>query len=198
MLRQFRHTKIVVTLGPSTERPEQLRALIGAGVDVMRLNMAHATTEWVASTVAAIRATSREVARHLAVMMDVKGPEIRTGPVPSPIDLEPGDRVELFTDVPTPGFDGVSVSVNYRDLPRDVEVGATILIDSGLLRLEIVDKDASRVRCRVVTRGTLGSRRHINLPGVDVNLPALTEKDRRDVLAGVAAACVSVMVISEI
>ncbi|MFN7981949.1 MAG: pyruvate kinase [Vicinamibacterales bacterium] len=187
MLRQFRHTKIVVTLGPSTERPEQLRSLIGAGVDVMRLNMAHATTEWVASTVAAIRAMSQEVARHVAVMMDVKGPEIRTGPVTSPIELEPGDRVELFTDVPTEGFDGVSVSVNYRDLPRDVEVGATILIDSGLLRLEIVGKDASRVWCRVMTRGTLGARRHINLPGVDVNLPALTEKDRRDVLAGVTA-----------
>ena len=185
MLRQFRHTKIVVTLGPSTERPEQLRALIDAGVDVMRLNMAHATSEWVASTVAAIREVSRQASRHVAVMMDVKGPEIRTGPLPRSVELEPGDEIELFTETPRDGFKGVSVSVNYRDLPADVEVGATILIDSGLLRLEIIGKDATHVRCRVLTRGMLGSRRHINLPGVEVNLPALTEKDRLDVLTGV-------------
>lgn len=187
MLRPFRHTKIVVTLGPSTERPEQLRALIDAGVDVLRLNMAHATREWVASTVHAIREVSREATRQVAVMMDVKGPEIRTGPLAEPIELEPGDVLEFFTDTPTDGFPGVSVPVNYRHLPDDVAVGATILIDSGLIRLEITAKDTTRVRCRVLTRGTLGSRRHINLPGVEVNLPALTEKDERDVLAGVAA-----------
>lgn len=187
MLRQFRHTKIVVTLGPSTESPEQLRLLIDAGVDVMRLNMAHATSEWVASTVAAIRDVSRQASRQVAVMMDVKGPEIRTGALSVPLELEPGDLLELFTETPSDGFTGVSVPVNYRDLPDDVEVGDTILIDSGLIRLEIAEKDATRVRCRVLTRGTLGSRRHLNLPGVEVNLPALTDKDRRDVRAGVDA-----------
>ncbi|MEQ1913064.1 MAG: pyruvate kinase, partial [Vicinamibacterales bacterium] len=157
------------------------------GIDVMRLNMAHGTSEWVASLVGRIREVSAEVSRHVAVMMDVKGPEIRTGVVAGPIELEPGDVLELFTDSPSEGFRGASVEVNYPGLPADVIVGATILIDSGLIRLEITDKDATHVRCRVLTRGTLGSRRHINLPGVEVNLPALTEKDERDVRAGVAA-----------
>lgn len=186
MIRQFRHTKIIATLGPATERPEQLRALIDAGVDVLRLNMAHATTDWVESVVLQIRDVSALAGRQVAVMMDVKGPEIRTGAVPAPIELEPGDQLELYSTTPSPGFAGISVPVNYRDLPADVTVGATILIDSGLIRLEIVDKDSERVQCRVLTKGTLGSKRHVNLPGVDVNLPALTEKDAHDVSAGVA------------
>ena len=187
MPAQYRHTKIVATIGPATESREHLKQLIVDGIDVMRLNMAHGTSEWVASLVGRIREVSAEVSRHVAVMMDVKGPEIRTGVVAGPIELEPGDRLELFTDSPSEGFGGASVEVNYPGLPSDVIVGATILIDSGLIRLEITDKDATHVRCTVLTKGTLGSRRHINLPGVDVNLPALTEKDERDVRAGVAA-----------
>lgn len=187
MAAQYRHTKIVGTIGPATESREHLEQLIIDGIDVMRLNMAHGTSEWVASLVGRIREVSAAVSRHVAVMMDVKGPEIRTGVVAGSIELEPGDRLELFTDSPSAGFRGASVEVNYPGLPADVRVGATILIDSGLIRLEITDKDTTHVRCRVLTKGTLGSRRHINLPGVDVNLPALTEKDERDVHAGVAA-----------
>lgn len=181
----YRHTKIIATLGPATESKERLEQLIRAGVDVIRLNMAHGTGEWVATVIQRIREVSAELSRHIAVMMDVKGPEIRTGPVAEPLELKVGDVIEFYTDTPTEGIRGVSV--NYPHLPADVKVGATVLVDSGLIRLQIESKDDTHVQCRVLTPGRLGSRRHINLPGVDVNLPSLTEKDERDVAAGVAA-----------
>jgi pyruvate kinase len=181
----YRHTKIVATLGPATEEPEQLEKLILAGVDVIRLNMAHATEEWVIERVRRIREVSAHIGRHVAVMMDVKGPEIRTGPIPQPIDLAAGESFAFFAQPPAEPIHGVAV--NYAGLAADVTVGAVMLVDSGLIRFEVVSKDETTVHCRVLTPGRLGSRRHINLPGVDVNLPALTEKDRRDVRAGVTA-----------
>jgi pyruvate kinase len=181
----YRHTKIIATLGPSTESREKLAELISAGVDVMRLNMAHGSAEWVTSIIERIRDVSRELQRHVAVMMDVKGPEIRTGPVSAPMDLNIGEDFEFYTVKPTDGARGVVV--NYPGLPMDVQVGATVLVDSGMIRMEVLEKDATHVRCRVLTPGTLGSRRHINLPGVDVNLPSLTEKDEADIRVGVKA-----------
>ena len=183
----YRHTKIIATVGPATESPEKLEKLILAGLDVMRLNMAHGTSDWVTSLVKRIRDVSVGVQRHVAVMMDVKGPEIRTGVVTDPIDLQEGDPFELYTESPTTGLRGVDV--NYAGLAQDVGVGATVLVDSGLIRMEVVEKDQTSLRCRVTTPGRLGSRRHINLPGVDVNLPSLTEKDERDIRAGVEAGC---------
>jgi pyruvate kinase len=175
----------VATLGPSTESPEQLEKLILAGVDVIRLNMAHATEEWVLERVRRIREVSGRIGRHVAVMMDVKGPEIRTGAIAQPIDLAAGEAFAFYTRAPVEAIRGVEV--NYAGLAADVTVGAVMLVDSGLMRFEVVSKDETTVHCRVLTPGRIGSRRHINLPGVDVNLPALTEKDRRDVRAGVTA-----------
>jgi pyruvate kinase len=183
----YRHTKIIATVGPATESPEKLGELILAGLDVMRLNMAHGSDDWVTSLVKRIREVSVEVRRHVAVMMDVKGPEIRTGVVAEPIELKTGELFELYTTGPRNGVRGVDV--NYPGLPQDVNVGATVLLDSGLIRMEVVEKDETSIRCRVTTPGRLGSRRHINLPGVDVNLPSLTEKDERDIRVGVEAGC---------
>ena len=185
MRGHYRHTKIVVTLGPATESGEMLVRLIAGGADVMRLNMAHGTGDWVRNLVKQIREVSEEIGRHVAVMMDVKGPEIRTGPVTESIDLKTGEEFEFFTSTPTPGIRGVSV--NYPGLPADVNVGATVLVDSGLIRLQVLRKDETHVRCCVLTPGKLGSRRHINLPGVDVSLPSLTEKDIADIRVGVEA-----------
>src|SRR5436190_10787532 len=183
----YRHTKIIATVGPATESPERLEQLIVAGLDVIRLNMAHGTSEWVTSLVKRIRDVSVRVQRHVAVMMDVKGPEIRTGVVSDPIDLLEGDPFELYTANPTTGLRGVDV--NYAGLARDIAVGGTVLVDSGLIRMEVVEKNETSLSCRVTTAGRLGSRRHINLPGVDVNLPSLTEKDERDIRVGVEAGC---------
>jgi pyruvate kinase len=180
----YRHTKIVATIGPATESEEKLAQLISAGVDVMRLNMAHGSGEWAAELIRRVRKVSNELRRHVAIMMDVKGPEIRTGATKDVLELCVGDMLELYTDAPTEGMR--SVFVNYPGLPGDVLVGSTILVDSGLIRLEVIGIEATRVQCRVSTPGSLGSRRHVNLPGVEVSLPALTEKDERDLEAGVA------------
>ena len=187
MPEYFRHTKIIATLGPATESKEMLTKLITSGVDIMRLNMAHASHQWVKDAIWFIREVSSEVGRHVAVMMDVKGPEIRTGVVDSPLDVQKGDKFEFFIEKAEPTGDMPSVSVNYPGLPGDVEVGATVLVDSGLIRMKVLEKDDGRVRCEVLTPGTIGSKRHINLPGVYVNLPSLTKKDEDDLKAGVEA-----------
>lgn len=183
----FRHTKIIATLGPATESKEMLAKLILAGVDILRLNMAHASHQWVDDAMWFIREASTEVGRHVAVMMDVKGPEIRTGTVSSPIDLAFDSLFEFYIESAGPTGDVPSVSVNYPGLPQDVDVGKTVLVDSGLIQMRVESKDECRVRCRILTPGTLGSKRHINLPGVFVNLPCLTAKDELDLQAGVRA-----------
>lgn len=186
-LPSFRRTKIIATLGPATESEKALTRLIESGVDVIRLNMAHAKHDWTREVIRRIRAVSLKVGREVAIMMDIKGPEIRTGDVTSPIELRPG---EIFDFTVKPGADREnaeeirSVDVNYRDLVNDIKVGDIVLVDNGLIRLEVRAKDASHIRCCVLTPGTLTSRRHINLPGVRVNLPSFTEKDRGDSLVG--------------
>ncbi|MGB7344204.1 MAG: pyruvate kinase [Pirellulaceae bacterium] len=191
-----RHTKIIATLGPATESVEKLRELIDAGVDVIRLNMAHGTGQWAKDIVQRLREVSGQASRHVAVMMDIKGPEIRTGPVEKPIDLKVGDRVYLQTNTEATvahvesEADAPSVycvTVNYPNLGSDINVGATVLVDSGLLRMKVLEIEATGVLCEVLTAGVLGSRRHINLPGVEVSLPALTKKDIADLKDGVAA-----------
>jgi pyruvate kinase len=186
--KDYRYTKIIATIGPATESLENLRRLIAAGADVMRLNMAHATGEWVLRVVARIREVSSELDRHVAVMMDVKGPEIRTGDLPEPVPLKPGDKVRFVSQGPVEQISGMlSVSVNYPLLARDIPVGSSVLVDNGMLRLRAIEKTPSSVICEVLTAAKLGSRRHINLPGVEVDLPALTEKDLRDLRVGVEA-----------
>lgn len=187
MSSYYRHTKIIATLGPATETKEMLGALIQNGVDIMRLNMAHASHQWVADAMWFIREVSSEVGRSVAVMMDVKGPEIRTGFVDAPIELKKGDRIEFHVDGAEPSEEIVSVSVNYAELPSEVEVGDKVLVDSGLIQLRVVSKDDVHIEFEVLTPGSLGSRRHINLPGIQVHLPALTEKDEADLRAGVKA-----------
>src|SRR5688572_20737067 len=185
----FRRTKIIFTLGPATESEAMLEKMITGGADIVRLNMAHAKHDWTRSTIQLIRAISKRVGREVAVMMDIKGPEIRTGDLANPIDLKPGEIFD-FTVQPAAAGETAhevrSVDVNYRDLVNDIAVGDTVLVDNGLIRLEVLAKDAAHIRCRVLIPGQLSSRRHINLPGVRVNLPAFTEKDRADTLVGIA------------
>ena len=187
MSTYFRHTKIIATLGPATESKEMLAKLIVEGVDILRLNMAHATHKWVEDAMWFIREASSEVGRHVGVMMDVKGPEIRTGKVERPIELQIGDHFEFYIESATPTGDMAAVSVNYPGLPKDLEVGVTVLVDSGLIRMRVLELDDGHVRCVVLTPGSIGSKRHINLPGVFVNLPCLTKKDEDDLKAGVKA-----------
>lgn len=186
---RFRRTKIIFTIGPATADVPMLESLIRAGVDICRLNMAHASHDWTRGTLERVREACGRAGRKIATLMDIKGPEVRTGPLEHPLELGHGDLLELWTGVqppPLPSTPGRHrVPVNYPDLGRDVRVGNVVLVDSGLLRLEIVEIAGDFVLTKVLTGGSLGSRRHINLPGVEVNLPSVTEKDVADVEVGV-------------
>lgn len=162
-----------------------LEQLIMGGVDVCRLNMAHADHTWTRTMIRRVREVCQRTGRQIALLMDVKGPEIRTGDLPGPVELKVGQMIDLVTEAVVPEDGILTVSVNYPGFGRDVAVGATVLVDSGLIRLEAISVSPQRVRCRVVVPAKLGNRRHINLPGVKVRLPALTAKDRADIAVGV-------------
>lgn len=180
----MRKTKIVCTLGPATDSPENLAALIAAGADVFRLNMSHGSHEWVRAVVPRIREVARQTSANIAVMMDTQGPAIRTGDVSTQLDLHPGDTVE-FTVRGARSEEHYSVDVNYDGLVDDIQVDDVVMVDNGNIHMKVLGKTENRVRCEVLTRGVLGSRRHINLPGVKVNLPPMTEKDLKDIAVGV-------------
>jgi len=178
-----RRTKIVATLGPATESPEVLEQLIQAGANVFRLNMSHAPHDWVRRVVAHIRGAARACSRHVGILMDTQGPAIRTGDLPVPLDLEPGQKFTL-TVRGERSEEEASVDVNYENFVNDISVGDVVLIDNGAIQMKVLAKTGHRVECEVMTEGKLGSRRHINLPGVKVSLPALTAKDIKDVELG--------------
>src|SRR6266513_791958 len=179
----MRKTKIICTLGPATEKTATIRGLIARGADVFRLNMSHAPREWVREIVPRIRKLADELGRPIGILLDTQGPAIRTGAVKTPLDLKKGDVLE-FTVGHAKKTQKKSVEVNYDKFANDVSVGDTVLVDNGLIKLTVIEKKKDRVLCKVITPSTLGSRRHINLPGVHVSLPALTKKDIADVTLG--------------
>jgi len=188
MKTAYRKTKIIFTIGPASMEPEVLDQLIEKGVDICRINMAHADHAWTREIIKRVRAACDRVGRHIAIMMDVKGPEIRTGDVPETFELAIGETFD-FTfgeGLGGTGEDGIRrVDVNYPDFAKDMSVGDTVLVDSGLIRLKVIEIEGNRVRCEVIISGPMGNRRHINLPGVRVNLPALTKKDEGDINVGI-------------
>ena len=179
----MRKTKIIATLGPATDTSEMIHALIEAGVNCFRINMSHAPHEWVRALVPRIRAVARDLGRITGILMDTQGPAIRTGDLPVKFDLKPGDIFE-FTVRGERSEEHYSVDVNYDGLVEDIGLGDTVLVDNGVMRMKVLEKNGNKLRCQVLTEGVMGSRRHINLPGVKVNLPPLTEKDIADVALG--------------
>ena len=179
----LRRTKIVSTLGPATDSAEMIGKLIDAGVNVFRLNMSHAPHDWVRRLVKDIRAASAQRKQFVGIMMDTQGPAIRTGDIGSPLDLKPGQKFTL-TVRGEKDLEEHSVDVNYENFINDISLGDVVLIDNGNIEMKVLAKSGNKVECEVLTAGTLGSRRHINLPGVKVSLPALTSKDIKDVKLG--------------
>ncbi|MEZ5305123.1 MAG: pyruvate kinase [Verrucomicrobiales bacterium] len=180
MLRQ---TKILATVGPATDSPEKLRALIEAGVNVLRINMSHAPHDWARRVAADARAAAESLGAPFAILVDLQGPAVRSGRIPDShapqFDLQPGDRVEFTMGGAAPSLP-YSVSVNYDGLSGDIRAGDVVLVDNGVLHMRALEVSPDRILCEVLTGGPMGSRRHINLPGVLVNLPPLTEKDIAD------------------
>jgi len=179
----MRKTKIIATLGPATESAEMIGRLIDGGLNIFRLNMSHATHEWVRRVVKDIRAAA--VARNvcIGILMDTQGPAIRTGDLRVPLKLRPGEKF-VFTVRGAKSEEVNSVDVNYAEFVDDIKVDDVVLVDNGSIQMKVLAKRGNRVECEILTDGQLGSRRHINLPGVKVSLPAMTEKDLADINLG--------------
>lgn len=181
----MRKTKILCTLGPATESPEALARLITAGADMFRLNMSHGSHQWVRTVCQRIREAAESLRRDVAVLMDLTGPSIRTGDLAEAWQLTPGDTVELRTDETVPAITPLSTTVNYAGITKDIKAGDSIAIDGGMILLRTTEVSDKRILATVVNGGEMKSRRHINLPGVAVNLPPLTRKDYLDLDLGV-------------
>jgi pyruvate kinase len=179
----MRKTKIIATLGPATDSPEMLALMIDAGMNIARLNMSHAPHDWVRRVVKEIREIAAEKNISVGILMDTQGPAIRTGDLKTALDLKPGETF-TFTVRGEKSEEQSSVDVNYENFVNDISVGDTVLLDNGEIQMKVLKKFANKIECQVLTPGKLGSRRHINLPGVKVSLPALTGKDLQDVALG--------------
>src|SRR5213082_133324 len=173
----IRRTKIVATLGPATGKPEQIAGLIDAGVNVIRVNASHGTPEMRAGWIAAVRQAADAADVPVAVLWDLQGPRIRVGKLPQPRELVPGETVVF---APEEDARGGELPTTYANLATDVRPGARILLDDGLLSVEVTRITPPRVEGRVQDGGTLTSNKGMNLPGLHVSAPALTEKDRED------------------
>ena len=180
------YTKIVATLGPSSDTPEAMRALIKNGMNVARINFAHGTHEEHARKIADLRAISKDLGIPVAILQDLGGPKIRVGDLPPEgVVLKAGDEFCLYGEAGKGDKDGVSVT--YPELPMEVETGDPILLADGLLELEVIKTHPTCVECRVVTGGVLTSHKGINLPTRTLNTSALTEKDILDLDFGMDA-----------
>ena len=184
----MRRAKIVATLGPASSDPETIHRLLAAGVDVARLNFSHGRLEDHAGVLDRLRAASRRLVKAVAVLQDLQGPKIRTGPLKAGkvgVLLENGQELVITTEGDFPG-DGKLVCTTYRHLAEDVRPGDRLLVDDGLLELRVLATDGVRARCEVVEGGVLKEHKGINLPGVTLRAEAMSEKDRRDLAFGLA------------
>jgi pyruvate kinase len=193
-IRAMRKTKIVATLGPATDSAEMIGKLIDGGMNIARLNMSHSSHDWVRRVVKDIREAAKSRKCAVGILMDTQGPAIRTGDLPAKLDLTPGQKF-IFTVRGEQSEELHSVDVNYENFVNDINLGDVVLVDNGAIHMKVLEKQGNRIECEVLTPGTLGSRRHINLPGVKVSLPALTAKDFADVELGLEL-CVDFIALS--
>jgi len=175
---RYCRTKIVCTLGPSSSTRDALRGLVGAGLNVARINFSHSTHEQHAATIALVRDVAAETKRPIAILGDLQGPRIRIGELGQPRDLVDGSDV-VFAPEGKENRD--EIPVTYEALSDDVNDGDRILINDGLIELVVLDVSKPRVTARVVHGGQLSSHKGINLPGVQVSAPSITAKDREDI-----------------
>jgi pyruvate kinase len=181
----MRATKIVATLGPSTDSDAVMRSLFEAGVDVFRLNASHGTHDDHARRIQKVRELAAELKRHAGILLDLQGPKIRLGTFrDGPQFLKDGSEFTITTEV----VEGTAevASTSYADFARDVKPGDAVLLADGSLQLRVIESDAVAARCLVVSGGVISDRKGINLPGVKVSTPSLSKKDVADAHFGVA------------
>ena len=178
----MKKTKIVATVGPASQDIGTLEKMIRAGMNVMRLNFSHGTHEEHKKRIEDMKKLREKTGEHVAVMLDTKGPEIRTGNFEKPVVLQQGAPFVL-TPEEVPG-DETRCSVSYKELAKDLKPGSRIMTDDGLIELKTEEIRGREIHCRVVNSGTINSHKGINLPGVRTRLPAITDKDRADLIFG--------------
>jgi pyruvate kinase len=182
-MEKFRKTKIICTLGPATYDINIIRQLAEAGMNIARLNMSHGDHKFHGNLIQKIKTLNKDLKYPIAIMIDTQGPEIRTGEVSADLDLKVG---ETFTFHIIPGLEAEakSVFVNYTDIVKDLKIGDKVTVDNGLINLVVLEKKEKELICKVMDGGKLGSRKHINLPGIRVNIPSITQKDLKDIAFG--------------
>ncbi|HWL01314.1 MAG TPA: pyruvate kinase, partial [Microbacteriaceae bacterium] len=181
----MRRAKIVATLGPATSSYDNIRAILEAGVDVARMNLSHGTYAVHEEVYRNLRRAAADIGRNIGVLVDLQGPKIRLGKFAAgPHELAVGD---LFT-ITTEDVAGTKelVGTTFKGLPQDVKPGDFLLIDDGKVKVQVESTDGVRVVTRVVVGGFVSNNKGINLPGVAVNVPALSEKDEADLRWGLA------------
>ncbi|MBC8080523.1 MAG: pyruvate kinase [Gorillibacterium sp.] len=180
----MRKTKIVCTIGPASESEAMLEKLIEAGMNVIRLNFSHGDFEEHGNRIINVRKVCKKLNKTIAILLDTKGPEIRTGKLKEePIELVTDETIILTTEEIL--GDKNRISVTYDKLPQDVQVGSTILIDDGLIGLTVTDVQGTEIHCHIANGGTIKSKKGVNVPGVKMSLPGITEKDTNDIIFGI-------------
>lgn len=175
-------TKIIATLGPSSDDPKIMEKLIDAGANVFRINFSHATETEKVARIKCLRAIEKKIRRPVAILQDLQGPKIRVGTIDGSIDLIEGKEITLTIGKPLEG----EVPVQYKGIIDDVKKGNRILLVDGKIVLEVISKDKTKIRCKVKTGGRLISNKGINLPDSSISLPALSKKDLVDLEFGLA------------
>jgi pyruvate kinase len=180
----LRRAKIICTIGPSCSGAGALRELLSLGMDVARLNFSHGSHSDHAKSIETLRAVAAEANRTICIVQDLQGPKIRTGALKDhkPVLLKPGAAVTI-TAREVEGSVGL-ISTTFKDLPEEVEIGSRILLSDGRIELRVREVRGKEIECEVINGGTLGEHQGINLPGAALSIPALTEKDRKDLEFG--------------
>ncbi|MFL2707222.1 MAG: pyruvate kinase [Gammaproteobacteria bacterium] len=179
----LKRTKIICTIGPATESFVSLKKLYNAGMNVARLNMSHSDHKNAKKIIDRIKKLNKEVKTPVGILLDTQGPEIRTGDTSEVVNLEPGELIS-FTIRDEVDVETTSIRVHYDELIQSVKVGTLISLDNGLLNFKVLKKSKNELECIVLDGGKLGSKRHVNLPGIRINLPSVTEKDKKDIAFG--------------
>jgi len=180
----MRKTRIVATIGPSSESEEMLEKLIKAGLNVARFNMSHGTYDEHLAKINKVKALNKKLGTNVGLMLDTKGPEIRLGDFEEDKALLVQDEEFVLTTETVLGTDK-KASVTYKEITKDVKVGGTILLDDGLIELKIEKVKRNEVICRIINTGTIKSKKGVNIPGIKLSLPALTERDKADIKFGI-------------
>ena len=180
----MRRTRIVATIGPATESERMVRELIKAGADVLRLNTSHENPEVHQRRIEIIKKVRKEFNKPVAILLDLAGPKIRTGKFnKDEVTLQEGQEFVLTAEDII--GDETKVSINYKGLPKDVKPGDLILVNDGKLKLEVIESDGINIKTKVKNTATITHRRGINVPGADIRIPALTEKDKEYIKFGI-------------